>query len=844
MADVLILAKGNSKWVREVNRTISGYPYLVTLEVFYEIDEFEAAIEREGKVCLISHNFYDVAKIGRLAKNTTPRIYLIGEEEIVRVDRDGVNTRVTMQEMVSILILEDLKLASTLPADTNDSRSRQTTNRSTSSSFFPANRSDSTFEDAIDLRDGMVRTANDDIDEGPSGVAARDTKNSRTFEVATRFNDTNGLAIDGAEVDEGAVRMAKGDAPGGDHRSVEMIDIAERWRAVDSQPSPHEGTHHQLQDSEVTHQDRGDASRLRAILNDSTIDAYLSELKSSKFGRPHQVHSDFTVGEADVAESTTLPNNEKDAKEVSSNNSTANHFKNSKDPLFIEQIEETSSKEYFRNERSPWNSSDNQYRIESETMRIELATEGSAYHEEIPFTLDDRSGTDLSSAVGRSQAFDDHPRTSDPFAKSNRGYGAEAGPYRYQKMPTDFGDGREPSQFSGYISEPKTTSRESSRREGASMISRVTSFTIRPKERDRERPLGEHDHSPKGSFVDGDSKGKLGENSKQRSQYRLGSGNLGTQLKFKGEEPLGLAIGVMGVGGSGATTLAMALAQSFAGENRVTLVDLVVEGSQRMYHDIDVMQPGITEAIAGRRVMKVGEDYFERFKIPILERGYLLMLSISHQSQLEALRRSDIGEAIGRLKRTSDITIFDLDSNFTASDLRDSSDTSLSAPTEEALGEVDALILVVNEDFRSLHRGANLGRRLVEEGFKPSMIAIVNNDNHQSTPSPIRQIKKLPEMIGEFSTQLRRATVAGETNRDEFFEDTRRLVTPLYIELSYSKEVAKVHDEVRPFSTNFVKKLHPLIDFCIGSKSQNRDRDKNRGLTSDNLQRVTPRNRK
>ena len=380
--------------------------------------------------------------------------------------------------------------------------------------------------------------------------------------------------------------------------------------------------------------------------------------------------------------------------------------------------------------------------------------------------------------------------------------------------------------------EGSSPSRKNEASERQSILSRVASKKLR--HQDPTDALSHHRQgtpSKLASAIVG-SRQKGNESRSPVHKYRLGSGNLGEKLQFKGEDPLGLAIGVMGVGGSGATTIAMALAQSFAGERRVNLVDLVVEGSQRMYHDVDAMQPGITEAIAGRRLINVGDDYFERFKIPILERGYLLTISISHQSQLDALRRSDLADTTKQLKATSDITIFDLDPNFAQSTIRDFSTTTPTAPTEAALAEIDGLILVVNEDFRSLHIGSNLGRRLIEEGFDSSTIAIVNNNNHQATPSPIRQIKKLPEIINDFS-KIRGGSVKVGASSDSSLREQ----PPLYLEVPFAREVARIHDDVRPFNSNFIKKLAPLLTFCLEAKQRKR--------TNSNdfvdLQRVAPR---
>ncbi len=890
MSDILVLANGNGRWVREVNRIVSGCPYQVTLSVFYDRGDFEEALRLEGRVVIISARFYDRATAEMLASTRRHQIYVIDDAAILRIDRSGLQTAVTLEEMTSVLILEDLKLASS--TDTNFSHRNSisldlstTASRSELPSRYGgvANIQDSTPKRSDPNRDQVI-----DVNAIASGEP-HPLANQR--EVKRRgIRD-----VDPRDINHEIRLDSPSQLPSHPNLEVGQIDIAERWQQLDGALG-HQVSHRDLASRrDSTQMDRHQEASFDERWPKTDLENDLSSLGHVDTNEilHEEALGDYIGGDTTSLGSATLGNealfevDELDYPPIDFDQMIAggggdqnqgSRVRAGSEPRPPQQIHESqdpngkasrgrgesykSLEEGYLQRDYPANTFSErgvrgslQHPTNADATTIDRATSdgvggyvypGDIYPEEKAkynpkkdqsFTSSRFNSTELRS-TGKGSDAPNLPTTEVgqrgtlgvEFTRSTRLNGRHNDEELDQSSPKSkmraldsdqikINDGATAERRS--ISTSKSSKRSNQReRHESSYLDLAKRLTIRKRgDQDGHRETESREPYP------------------LTSKYQIGSGNLGEHLKFKGEEPLGVAIGVLGVGGSGTSTIAMALAQSFAGENRVNLVDLVVEGSQRMYHDIDVVQPGMAEAIAGSRLINVGDEYFERFKVPILERGYLLMLSVSHQSQLEAFRRSDLAGAIRTIKRTSDITIFDLDADFTESSIRDRSSTTSASPTEEALAELDGVLVVVNEDYRSLHRGVNIGRRLIMEGFSTSQIAIASNNNHQVTPSPIRQIRKLPKIICEFATSDRSKNFPLNSTMGMEDEHVTSQVEPIFFDVPYSKEVARIHDEVRPFPANFLKKLQPAIEFSANAKENRRGRLEN----ANQPQRVKPR---
>ncbi|HTO01668.1 MAG TPA: hypothetical protein VL068_13445, partial [Microthrixaceae bacterium] len=85
-------------------------------------------------------------------------------------------------------------------------------------------------------------------------------------------------------------------------------------------------------------------------------------------------------------------------------------------------------------------------------------------------------------------------------------------------------------------------------------------------------------------------------------------------------------IGVAGAGGSGSSTVAMALAQSLGSRHGVALVDGARRAHLAMYHDVGDVIPGLPELVDAHRGDRPDPDEIRKLFFRIEDRGYDLLL--------------------------------------------------------------------------------------------------------------------------------------------------------------------------------------------------------------------------
>jgi hypothetical protein len=112
--------------------------------------------------------------------------------------------------------------------------------------------------------------------------------------------------------------------------------------------------------------------------------------------------------------------------------------------------------------------------------------------------------------------------------------------------------------------------------------------------------------------------------------------------------PLWLAqmFAVCGPGGTGASTVAMALAQGLAADarygRRVLLADLARRADQAMLHDALELGPGLQELVEAHRLGRPDPDEIRRVTFEVPQRGYRLLLGLRQPEAWAALRPRSI----------------------------------------------------------------------------------------------------------------------------------------------------------------------------------------------------------
>jgi hypothetical protein len=184
----------------------------------------------------------------------------------------------------------------------------------------------------------------------------------------------------------------------------------------------------------------------------------------------------------------------------------------------------------------------------------------------------------------------------------------------------------------------------------------------------------------------------------------------------------GRLVAVTGPGGTGASTVAIALAQGLAGvEGRalarprvteaaatadatVVLADLCLVADQAMLHDARVLVPGVQELVEAHRtgVPSPRAVLAQTVEVPV--RGYRLLLGLRRQRHWVSLRGRAVDATLDSLQRAADVVVADVDA-----DVEGEAETG-SVEVEErnllaraTLARADAVLVVGEPSMKGVH---------------------------------------------------------------------------------------------------------------------------------------------
>ncbi|MFP4312485.1 MAG: hypothetical protein ACLFS9_10975 [Nitriliruptoraceae bacterium] len=184
------------------------------------------------------------------------------------------------------------------------------------------------------------------------------------------------------------------------------------------------------------------------------------------------------------------------------------------------------------------------------------------------------------------------------------------------------------------------------------------------------------------------------------------------------DEPQAPLVAVCGAGGTGASTVAIALAQGFAATDgpaevlgaggstplQVLLADLCRRADQAMLHDTEAVVPSIQELVEAHRTAAPGADEVRAQTFHIEARGYRLLLGLRQPRQWVVLRPRALELTLDALQRTADVVVAD-----TEADVEGEADTG-SVDVEErnllaraTLARADLVLAVGTSTMQGVH---------------------------------------------------------------------------------------------------------------------------------------------
>lgn len=189
---------------------------------------------------------------------------------------------------------------------------------------------------------------------------------------------------------------------------------------------------------------------------------------------------------------------------------------------------------------------------------------------------------------------------------------------------------------------------------------------------------------------------------------------------------------VCGPGGTGASTVAIALAQGLAGDpglaSSVLLADLARNGEQAMLHDARDVAPGIQELVELHRASQPTTQEARALTFFVDGRGYALLLGLRRASAWSALRRRAFEASVDSLLRGWRVVVCDIDADLEGEAEGGSMDVEeRNVMARTAVARADVVFAVGTPGMKGLHALVRVIDDLESAGVEPGRIVPVFN---------------------------------------------------------------------------------------------------------------------
>lgn len=212
-------------------------------------------------------------------------------------------------------------------------------------------------------------------------------------------------------------------------------------------------------------------------------------------------------------------------------------------------------------------------------------------------------------------------------------------------------------------------------------------------------------------------------------------------------------IAVTGSGGSGRSTVAMAIAQSFAAEpahtDTVVLADLCLHAGQGLLHDAGDVIPGLLELVEAHRAGVPAPDEVRALTFDVVERRYRLLLGLRRHRDWTALRPRSLQASLDGLRRSFTLVVADVDADLegeAATGSADVEDRNLLARTTTALADV--VVVVGTPGIAGLHALLRVLRDLLAAGVEPERLVPVLNRAPRSRRTRAELVTTVRDLLG------------------------------------------------------------------------------------------------
>jgi len=231
---------------------------------------------------------------------------------------------------------------------------------------------------------------------------------------------------------------------------------------------------------------------------------------------------------------------------------------------------------------------------------------------------------------------------------------------------------------------------------------------------------------------------------------------------------------VCGPGGTGTSTVAVALAQGLADDARhgrsVVLADFALHAEQAMLHDARDVVPGVQELVEAHRSRRVSPGEVRTLTFEVHERGYQLLLGLRQARSWTTIRPRAFEAAFASLCRAYQVVVCDADADLEGEEEGGSIEVEeRNVMSRTAALRADVVFAVGLPGMKGLHSLVRVLNELRSVGVAPDKVIPV-----------INRAPKGGRARSEITSTLAALTVAGGTEfAPPLYLPDRRVEEPL-----------------------------------------------------------------
>jgi hypothetical protein len=211
-------------------------------------------------------------------------------------------------------------------------------------------------------------------------------------------------------------------------------------------------------------------------------------------------------------------------------------------------------------------------------------------------------------------------------------------------------------------------------------------------------------------------------------------------------------VAVTGPGGTGASTVAIAVAQGLAADIRsarsVLLADLCLHAEQAMLHDARDVVPGIQEVVDAFRAGRPSGDELHGSTFAVEARGYSLLLGLRRARAWSTIRPRAFEAAIDALRQCYRVVVADIDADLEGEAEGGSIDVEERHVMARAIATRAHTVFVVGQPgMKGLHALARAITELLDFGVPSSRVVPVVNRAPRSGRARAESARALAQLV-------------------------------------------------------------------------------------------------